>query len=91
MSVIFAVRASTSEGSTRCSYAAFTAANSEAIAGASGISARICSALQTNAEPSWNSGMLVIAPFSTASPYSATEVSKRPRMSFSLVSDCSDR
>ena len=38
----------------------------------------ICSALQTNAEPSWNSGMLVMVLFSTASPYSAIEVSSRP-------------
>ena len=89
-SVMRDVTEATSDGATRLSYAEFSWENAESMACAPSTSPRISSsmadALQTNAEPSWNSGMLVMVLFSTASPYSATEVSKRPRMRASFVS-----
>ena len=82
MSIRSLVADSTAAVSARRSYAAFTSPYApdrpEAVRWSSPSVSVICCALQTNAEPSWNSGMLVIAPFSTASPYSAIEVSRRP-------------
>ncbi len=79
MSIRSLVADSTAAGEAVLAYAAFTASYASERPSPSEPSVIvICSALQTKAEPSWNSGMLVIAPFSTASPYSAIEVSKSP-------------
>ena len=84
------VRADTSEGLARRSYASFTAPNAESISDAAApsmsprISSNMTPARQTNADPSWNSAISVICPASTASPYSATDVSSRPLISFIL-------
>ena len=87
-SIIPPVRAATAEVSARRSYAASTAANMPSILSAASpsmsprISPNMTPARQTNAEPSWNSAISVICPPSTASPYSAIDVSSRPFISF---------
>ena len=83
------VSRATSDGAARPSYAAFTSSNAESISAAASasieprISPNMTPARHTNAEPSWNSAISVIRPPSTASPYSAIDVSRRPFMSFS--------
>ena len=92
LSIMPFVRAATSDGGARRSYAPFTSSNIEAISAAASpsmsprISPKITPARQTNAEPSWNSAISVIRPPSTASPYSAIDVSRRPFMSFMRMS-----
>ena len=91
------VRDDTADGSALRSYAAFTSSNMPSILSAASasieprISPNMTPARQTNAEPSWNSAISVIRPPSTASPYSAIDVSSRPFMRFMRKIGSDDR
>ena len=95
-SIMPPVRAATLAGGARRSYASLTAPNMPSMRSAAPpsmsprISPNMTPARQTNAEPSWNSAISVIWPDSTASPYSAIDVSRRPFMSFMRMSGSAD-